>query len=323
MEPLRTQAPGIHQSDVVIRGALVYALQDIRANPWLLRYVFASLPQDPLTAAEYGEAEAEEAANWFLTNNVPVILALRVDGKPPIPCISVALNSSAESEGTLADVHWQTSEPFNADSKGAKFLAGPYTVQYEASTGLVTFPSENRLVLSKGQVVVASSGKEYRIIRGVGREACYIEKGLVDDVSTLAVTSAPPSRIVTLESLRFDEQYMVGCHAMQPNEAIYLHSIVVFCLLRYKQRCLEARGFGESVLHSKDLQKNPYFEQVGIAEPVYSRYIAIEGNTRNYWPKDVIERTSSVVVGIGTGQSGGPDNGDVELEDEADHLDSA
>lgn len=58
---LTTEALGIHQSDVIIRTAIVAALADLRANPWLLDYVFASLPKDEMTMKDYGEKSVEKA----------------------------------------------------------------------------------------------------------------------------------------------------------------------------------------------------------------------------------------------------------------------
>lgn len=48
-----TEAQGIVQSDILIRSALIAAISDLRANPYLLQYCFASLVNDNLTWQEY------------------------------------------------------------------------------------------------------------------------------------------------------------------------------------------------------------------------------------------------------------------------------
>lgn len=220
--PTLTEPLGIHQSDIIIRSALIAGLDDLRANPWLLDYVFSSLPKDDLTKNDYGQREVDNAKKWFLNTEIPVIMNTRID-ETKVPAISVSLMDSNESDTTLGDVHYVPVE---------------YTVEKD-------------------------------------------------------------SKAVTLESLVFKETYSIGCHAAgETTFATYLHSIVVFILLRYKQRLLEARGFERSTVSSSDFRRNEMFEN----EMVFSRWISLSGYVRNYWPKDVdllITSTEPAVIVTG------------------------
>ena len=110
---MTTEALGVHQSDVIIRTAIVAAIADLRANPWLLDYVFASLPRDDRTMKDYGEKEVQRAKEWFMKTNVPVFMVPRMD-EAKVPCITIKLLDSSEAEVTLGDVHYQEKEDNDA-----------------------------------------------------------------------------------------------------------------------------------------------------------------------------------------------------------------
>src|SRR6476646_6304158 len=52
-----TNCKGVFQGDIIIRTALIEGMRDIRRQPWLLDYAFASLAQDDLTKSVYGLAQ--------------------------------------------------------------------------------------------------------------------------------------------------------------------------------------------------------------------------------------------------------------------------
>jgi hypothetical protein len=79
---------------------------------------------------------------------------------------------------------------------------------------------------------------------------------------------------------------------------MYLHSVVIFILLRYKQDLLEARGFERSTLSSQRLGGYRPTEN----ELAFSRALAITGYVRHYWPKSVNGRIESVSSGLTMGK---------------------
>ena len=93
-----TRIKGIHQSDVVIRSALEAAFADIRANPWLMDYIFASLPQDNLTWRTYGEKSVQEAKKWFLNTNIPILVTPTLN-ELRAPSITITLNAHRRISG--------------------------------------------------------------------------------------------------------------------------------------------------------------------------------------------------------------------------------
>lgn len=290
---LKTGSYGIFQSDVIIRTALQAAIADLRGSPYLLNYIFASLPADALTANEYGDKDVQSAREWFLANEIDV--RMNVLGEPPsFPCITVALLESSEvpNEATLGDVDAQVMED-NDDFWPT--IAGPFTPAYDALTGILTLPASigTGVPLFEGMVIVDRAGTQYPIIEVGGDFIVTIASGLTADFTNAELRAPRPAFVTTLESASFRETYQVGCHAIgKPIYTIILHSVVIFAMLRYRQKLLEARGFERSTLSSSELRRN----DATSVENVYSRYFSVQGYVRHYWPKFISPKLVGVTV---------------------------
>ena len=287
-----TRIYGIHQSDVVIASAIKVALADMRANPWTLDYVFASLPQDPITWKEYGEKSVQAAKEWFLKTDIAVMVTPLMD-ELKAPAISITLKESTEAtnESTLGDVD---SEPIEDNDTVWPPLCAPFTpASYVPSTGVVTLQTAPvDFYLAPGMFIVDKRGQAYEILDTTDSLTFSIAADSVPDLRDCTFKSSRPNYKVSVESSSFREVYTVGVHVgAEPVYCTWLHSIVLFALLRYKQVLLEARGFERSTVSSTDFERNPAFE----TENVYSRYINVSGYVRQYWPKNVSIKTDAVI----------------------------
>lgn len=296
---------GIHQSDIIIRSALVVAIADLRRNPYLLDSVFASLPLDTLTAAAYGEREVEQAKKWFLKTDIPVVLDYRMDDVEA-SCISISLVDSSETENTLGDVHYDPIEVVMSDAWPV--LTTTFKAEkYVASTGVVTIPQSvaDSLVIVPGMILVDATGHEYPVLSVQSRTSFSILPNSVIDLTQAVIKSQKPLKVQTLESLCFRETYRIGVHAHgEPFHLTWLHSIVVFALLRYKEELLEGRGFERSVMSSAPFAKN---EALG-RENYWSRFISLTGYVRQFWSKrqtDAIRGLESTISLVPGNSSGG------------------
>ena len=285
---------GIFQSDIIIRSAIIAGMADLRANPKLLDYVFGSLPADQLTNKEYGKKEVDQAKKWFLTTNIPVFMNTRID-EAKFPCISIALLESNEDVNTFADVHYQATEDLTSTSEADwTILAGPFTpLRYTASTGEIVVPSSvaDSIDIAPGMVILDKIGRAFDVVDVSDKRTFFVNEGTIADFAGATIRVKLPSKKISLESAVFKEIYAIGCHAQ--NEAIYLtylHSILTFILLRYKEALLEARGFERTSLASGDFSRNEASEN----ELLFSRYIKITGFVRQYWPKAISDKLTSV-----------------------------
>lgn len=275
------EALGIFQSDIVVRTAIVAGLADLRENPALLDYVFASLPRDPLTYKVYGEEQVKMAKDWFLTQDIPVFMNTRLD-ESKVPCITIAVQSSSESAQTLGDVHYQTVEIDHDES--VIVYGGPYTpLNYVASTGTMTMRSDFTLEVFPGQLVKDRNGKTHEILDVLDPYTIVVEENANANFAGMYVVSAPQKRQVSIEAVEFRESFEIGCHALgEPAYLTYLHSILLFILLRYKEELLEARGLTRTTLSSGPVTLNQSFN---VSQPVFTRMTTLTGFVHQYWPK--------------------------------------
>lgn len=280
-----TEAIGIYQSDVIVRTAIEFALADLRANPYLLKYTFAGLVRDDQTVNRYGEKERQKAINWFLKTDIPVVMDFRL-GVDPITCISLSMIESAEAEVTLGDVHYQPAEFTEADWAPLTKRFTPDS--FDPSTGVMVVPEDvsASLVIVVGQLLFDKAGKAYPIQKVSKNGANYmitIDKSLIGDFQNCYIKGAKPKFVTQLESASYKESFRIGAHVHgDASELIYLHSILVFCLLRYKQELIEGRGFERTAISSSDLRIN---SAIDSKEVVYSRFLTLTGFVRQYWPK--------------------------------------
>jgi len=278
-----TRITGIHQSDIIIRSAVTAGLADMRANPWLLDYVFASLPQDTLTWKEYGEKDLQEARKWFVSTNVPVSILPRMD-ESKFPQITIELQESSEvaPEATLGDVNY---DPTESNDMTWPALTPQFTpISYTPSTGAVKLSLPLEPLVAKGMFIVDRLGKEHVIISVTSQSEFKIDKGTVADLRGCVLKGHRPNWVVDIESSSFKESYRLGIHVSgEPAHLTWLHAIVQFSLLRYKQVLMEARGFERSTISSSQVARAEWSE----AENVFSRYITISGYVRQFWPKTI------------------------------------
>lgn len=278
-----TEIKGIFASDVVIRSAIVRALDNIYNDPKQLDYVFRSLVEDELTAPVYGQKQVELAKEWFLNTNIPVFMAFNIDSQH-IPCITISLQESVETEQTLGDVHYVPQELTAGDWPA---LSPPFTpVAYSPTSGIMVLPPGlmGDDIVAAGMYVVTRDGRRYQVTANLGDDEISLAPYSVGDFTKAVIKPATERYVTTIESTDFKETYQVGIHVMgEPAHLLFLHAIVKYALLKYKQDLLEARGFERSVLQSTDFRRNQEFD----AEVVFSRYINITGFVRQYWSKDM------------------------------------
>lgn len=283
---------GIHQSDVIIRSAIIAGINDLRNNPFLLDYVFASLPRDALTAAEYGEAEVTQAKRWFQNTNISVYVNVNPESVK-FPCITITLMSSneQEAEDTLADIHYVPHEDNDGDWPT---LIGPIdVVAKDPVAGTVTLDpvALGTFVLAPGMILLTKAGKQLSITSVIDNVVTCT--GALGDLSQIQVKPSRPAQVATIESALFRETYALGCHSdSEPVHLTYLHSVVVFVLLCYRQTLLEARGFERSTVSSTDFKR----EEDLLPEVLYSRFVTITGTVRQIWPKLIVPKIQSLRV---------------------------
>lgn len=293
-----TSALGIFQADIIIRSAIVAALADMRANPWLVEYVFASLPQDSLTWKEYGEKDLQQAKKWFMSTNIDVsVLPTFDESKWPKITIELLESKEVESETTLGDIHYDPTE--GNDSNWPSLNESPINpVSYTPATGIVVLPIEPDFGIYAGMFLVDRIGESHEIIEVIDGTSFKINPNTVADLTGSSIKSQRPAWTVNLESSSFRETYRLGVHVQGESAHLtWAHSILIFCLQRYKQVLMEARGLERTTFGSSQASRAEWAE----SENILSKYITLTGYVRQYWPKAIAPNIDGVAVDTADG----------------------
>lgn len=301
---VKTGTKGIFQSDVLIRTAVIAALEEMKANPWLLDFVFAWLAHDDLTKTKkhYGEHGIEEAKEWFLNTEISVSMAYRPD-RPEFPSINIELlNSNESGANSLGDV---SNEGVSEDIDASEILIrpkpvlGPFTpASYDSTTGIVTLPTNltTENLFSGNMLYDAVSNRGYVIDEVLDESTFTIAKGVTANFTRAFVAPRENFHTVLLESVEFAETYRLRCMVnTTPVHLTYLHSILMFILLRSKEDLLEARGFERTTITSGNIM---YVEGKDATERISARDITISGFVRQFWPKRITQKIDGVIGGM-------------------------
>ena len=294
-----TEVRGIFPTDLVLQKALEIGLKDLRDNPNQLNYVFAWLLFDDKTADSYGQKERENAINWFLKTNIPVLADVRL-AEDTFPSVSYSIMSDEQVEETLADLNYETQQSVPAAWEP---LTPRFSPTYDSVTGLVTISSNisNLIPITTDLILVTGQGRSYPIYSVVDN-GFFIEPGLTVNLANSVLKNGKGRLSTGVESCNFKQVLRIGCHAIgDPRYAIYLHSIVKYSLLRYRRTLLEGRGFERSTISSGPIYRN---ESIPV-ENLFTRYITLIGFVRDFWAsvqaERILETTTRVIPNYGKG----------------------
>lgn len=296
----------IWQGDVFFRRIIELILRDVRQNPWLIDDILSDFITDPMLSGIYGQKEIENAKKWITDNEVSVFLPHRMDLEK-MPCVTIAIGNNMEdrSLSRMGDMTHivETLQPTQV-GKVVPFIIPPfYYTSYDQATGFFEVPNTvNLLIIQPNMAVINPQTGAGFIITSKNNNGFFITPGTPINFNVVAII--PEYRIYKArrEIATFQENISIGCHVHgDPNALLWLYSIMMYGLLRYREGLIESRNFQISTIQSTDMIRNDAFQSFG--ENVYSRFITIAGQVENTWikaPKRVIE-TINIINGIEAG----------------------
>lgn len=283
----------IRQSDLLIKSTIELILKDMRDNPYLLDDVFSDLLNDPYLKDIYAK-DVENAKQWLKNTDIKVLLKLRADVQE-FPCVTIALGGDIEDESksTLSDqtVDTMDFEPSQIN-KPIGYIVKPFTpASYDKDEGLLECGETDLSTVNPGMVLIdPDTGVGHEIIDFGGENGLKVAPGTDIQSSRLGVLPKNLKWRSPVEASMFKQTYDIGCHVSDsPEVLIWLHSIVLYGLLRHRELFL-SRCFTLTSLQSSGLGRHPDF-QPG-AENVFSRFITLSAYTQHTWlksPKRFIE----------------------------------
>lgn len=281
--------PGIFQGDIIIKTAIDLGIEDMRKNPWLIQHMLEDLVLSPYLSEKYGQKQIDACKEWFANNQIDVYMRPR-DDKDRTPCVTITMGASNEkpemkTEGDLS-VFKKVLFP-NTIGKPIPYVVKPFIpTDYDEITGGLSVPDtvDLSLIAPKMILVNPASGMGY-VIQYVAAGQIFIGANQSVDATDLGVIPQFQFYEARIEHSFFEETYSIECHAHGDIQTVmWLWSIVMSGLLRYRQSLLEANGFAESSVSSGPPGLNPEMSTEG-GEKVYSRNINLVGQVQNTWIK--------------------------------------
>lgn len=296
----------IWQGDVFFRRVIELILRDVRQNPWLLDDILSDFITDPMLSGIYGQKEIENAKKWITDNEISVFLPHRMDLEK-MPCVTIAIGTNMEdrSLARMADMTHlvETLNPTQIGKVVPYIITPFYYTSYDQATGFFEVPSSVDLIIIQPNMAVINpqTGAGF-LITSKSNNGFFITPGTAINFDVIAII--PEYRIYKArrEVATFQENISIGCHVHgDPNALLWLYSIMMYGLLRYREGLIESRNFQISNLTTTDMIRNDAFQ--GFGENVYSRFITLTGQVENTWikaPKRIIE-TINIIEGIDAG----------------------
>ncbi len=309
-------------TDIRIKTMMELGLEDISKNPWLLQDILGDTVSNPYLRERYG-SQIESCKQWLANNRINILLSNR-DDKMEFPSIVIELGISNEKNDMkhLADLSTETVKLLPNDiNKPIPFVIRPTPGKYNSQSGAFTFTVPTDIgAVSPGMVLVdPTTGTGYVIQSITVANFVNLEIGLP------ALTAANYGVIPKYQYYEtkvghtfMTENCRITCNGMDQQTLLWLHSIVVYSLLRYRQVLLEKDGFAESMISSGKMYPNPDYSDAG--QIIWSRDVEITGQVENRWliqPHRLFENVLYPTVDINaTGTvspTGGADLGQASL----------
>lgn len=287
---------GVFQGDVIIKAMIDLGIEEMRKNPWLLDHAFESLMQNKYVAAKYGQKQIDAAKEWLANNQIGVFLKPRNDKDQPPMVTIIPLPSNEKSEmKSMGDMSTERRILLPNDiGKPIPFVVKPVApLGLDIPNGLVmlSINTPGIDVVVPGQVLVNPANGTGYIIQGVigvdeNTIAIEIEPGTpVPDATELGVVPEYQYYEARVEHTFNQETYSIGCYAHgDVQNLIFLHTIVYYAIMRYRQTLLEGAGFAESVVSSGELSDDTLFQGPG-GEESFVRFITLTGQVEQTWIK--------------------------------------
>jgi hypothetical protein len=296
----------IYFADLRIKAAITLGLEDITKNPWLIEDILGDTVANEYMRRFYG-SQIDSCKQWLANNRINILLSER-DDKVEFPAVVIELGNSNEKESMkhLADLSTESVTLYpNNINKPISYIVRPTAGSYDPTSGTFTFASAVDLTtVVPGQVLVDPSTGNGYVIQSVKSAT---EIGLLLNLTLTAPTYAIIPQFQTYEAkvghTFMQETYKISCHAMDQQTLLWLHPIIVYSLLRYRQVLLEKDGLAESMISSGGMYPNPDYSDAG--QIIWTRDINLTGQVETRWWQQPHRYIESISLGNDDGFTGG------------------
>ena len=290
---------GIFQLDMTIKVAIELGIDDLRKNPWLIQDMLSDCISNPYLKDKYGQKQIDACIEWFTNNNIEIKMR-GINDKDKMPLITITPGSATEKIEMkhMADQSTETLVLMPAQiNKPIPYIVKPFTpLGYDMASGIVKVDDSIKGMssIAAGMILVDPSNGQGFVIQDYDDNGIHIESGIMLDATQLAVVPQFQFYKARVEHTFFQESCDISCYGHgDPQVVLWLHSIALYSILRYRESLLEAQGFSESSVSNSPLMENSNYSPDG--ENSYVRSISLTGQTEYTWiksPRRIIENVS-------------------------------
>jgi len=296
---------GISQTDTLLRTAISAFLDDLRSNTWLFSDIFSDFTTNPYLKDVY-KGQIKAATEWFLNNKIEVVLGFILP-TTKLPCVTIIIGESPEmpAEKTMGDASTQSLilQPGQIGKPIPYVISPVVPTSYTQGTGTLIFPPNTPGLINvvPGQVVFNPANGVGFTITSVIPGGVTITAGTPLDMSQVAICCEYLFYKANIEHIWMNGNFDIICTAHgDPSVVIWLHDIVLYGLLRYKESLFEAFNLSQTVMNSGPLAINHDLSTEG-GEFAWERTIRINGKIEQTFiksPRRYLEniRLNSLVI---------------------------
>jgi hypothetical protein len=292
--------------DLRIKAMIELGLEDIQKNPWLIDDILGDTLSNQYLRERYG-SQINSCKQWLANNRIYTFMSNR-DDKMEFPCVVIQIGNSNEKAEMkhMADLSVEKTRLMpNNINKPIPYVTKPIPGSYDPTSGAFTFSSTvDFTTVSPGMILVDPTTGTGYVIQSIGlNNSVILLTGLNLTAAKYGILPEYQFYETRIKHTFMKEEYKISVNAMDQQTLLWLHAIVTYSLLRYRQVLLEHDGFAESLISSGPMYPNPDYSDAG--QVMWSRDIEISGQVESRWfdqPHRIVEST---VLGQGEGYTGG------------------
>jgi hypothetical protein len=274
---------GVFQGDIRIKAAIEQGLEDLKKNPWLIEDILSDTVANPYLKKRFS-TQILDCQKWLASNAINIYMSERED-KTEYPAITIALGDSEEKTDmkTMGDISTERAQfTPNYINRPMPYVIQPGAGAYDSTTGLFNFSSTvNLTLIAPGMLVVnPANGIAYKVV-SVDGNGISLGLGLTVPSGTYGILPQFQIYEALVGHTFMDESYEIDCHTLDQQTNLWLNSIVMYFLFRYRQVLLEANGFSQVKQKNGKLRRNESTGSEG--QFIWSRKITISGQVENTW----------------------------------------
>lgn len=272
--------------DIRIKAMLQLGIEDIKKNDWILNDVLGDTVANHYLRERYA-SQIDSCKQWLANNRLAdnIYLSSRED-KMDFPNIVIEVGTSNEKADMkhMADLSTQTIKLYPNDiNKPIPYVLKATSGSYNSTTGVFTFGSDvNLSQVAQGMVLVNPATAIGYVIQSVTQvNQVNLEINLTIPDGLYGIIPQYQFYEARIGHTFMQEPYKIICNALDTQTLLWLHSIAVYSLLRYRQVLLEKDGYAESMISSSPIYVNPDYSDAGQVK--WSRDINLTGQVENRW----------------------------------------